>query len=826
MTEIKPHHYRVHLEPNVQTFVVNGVTEIDLESPTPISEVTLNALELAIWRCQVKVGKAFEDIPFHYDPKLQELRLIFPQAIKSPATVKIEHIGHLNDKLVGFYRSKYTVDNQEKYAGVTQFEETHARQAFPCFDHPSKKATFDVEFLIDDHLTGVANTPIRSEEKVEGGRKLVKFETTPKMCAYLLFFGVGEFEIIEDKSERVLQRVITTPGKTKYGKFGLEFSKKVLQFGENYTGVKYPLPKMDQIAVTDFAFGAMENYGAITYRENLLLVYPGVTSKAGLERIAEVIAHEWAHQWFGNLVSPLDWKYLWLNESFATLFGYAITDYYYPEWQIWDQFMWNETNEAFERDSLIETFPIELPGEGEKIKINPATAPIIYNKGASVLQMIRGYLGEDNFKKGIGYFLKKFKFGNANSDDYWRAFDEATGNPISEMMEAWIHQPGYPMIAVVKKGNNIVLKQQRFSFLPTPTDQLWLIPLTLTYFTADGKEHTTKLLFEGETMTLSIPENTVAFKLNPDQTGFYRVRYEHDNLVALKNLVKNKTLSAKDRYGLQNDLYAMVREGTYTIDDYLDFLDAYAQEDAYLPLVDIAKNLIHAHTVLENKRSKIKQIGRQIFAHVLSKLGYEPKEDDLHITSILRSTLLWPSYLFGDKGVIDFATKKFRALTSGKKIHADILATVMRMGAAGDSSAFTWFKKKLESPDTTEQEKIDILRALGNFSDKATIFKALDYTIKNVPLGNQYIPLIFATRNLKSMQDMWQWYRDNLENLEKLHYMHHGYIINGVISFGAFERGAEVKTFFKDYMNRNELVKDTIKMALENLEVNIRMRNV
>jgi tricorn protease interacting factor F2/3 len=824
MVTVNPKHYTVHLELNLENFKVYGIKEIVIEADSAISEVIVNSLDLAIWSCKVQEGDDYVSVPFHYDPKPQELRLVLPKAMEGLVKVKIEHIGHLNDKLVGFYRSKYTHDNQEKYLGVTQFEETHAREAFPCYDHPGKKSTFDIEFVIDENLKGVANTPILSEEKLDGGKKLVKFETTPKMSAYLLFFGVGDFEILEDKSEAVLQRVITTPGKTKYGKFGLEFSKKVLKFGEDYTGVKYPLKKMDQIAVPDFAFGAMENYGAITYRENLLLVYPGITSKAGLERIAEVIAHEWAHQWFGNLVSPLDWKYLWLNESFATLFGYAITDHYYPEWQIWDQFMWNETNGAFERDSLIETFPIELPGEGEQIKINPATAPIIYNKGASVLQMIRGYLGEADFKKGIGFFLKKYAFGNANSDDYWSAFDEATGNPISEMMEGWIHHPGYPVLEVIKKGTEVQVKQRRFSFLPNTSDQLWLIPITLIYYTADGKSHTEKALFEGETITLTLPENAVAFKLNPEQTGFYRTSYTKDTLDALGKLVANKTLSPKDRYGLQNDMYAMVREGSYTVDEYLDFLTHYAAEDAYLPLVDIARNLIHAYSVLEPMRDKISVIGRKIFAQVFEKLGYEPKEKDLHITSILRSTLLWPSYLFGDEGVVKFGKQKFEDLKKKREVHADILANVMRMGAAGDKASFDWFVKKFEDPETNEQEKINILRGLGNFSDKETVFKALDYTLEKVPLGNQYIPIIFAIRNLNSNDHVWAWYRKNLSKIEKLHYMHHGYLIAGILEFGAFGKETEVKSFFQEYMVKHKLVKDTIKMGLEQLEVNSLMR--
>jgi len=825
MTEVKPKHYKIHLEPDLKNFKVDGTVEIVIEAGTPVSDITLNAHQLAIWSGEVEQEGKFVQVPIRVDPTHQELLLDLPIEMNGQITIKLVFVAQINETLVGLYRSKYVVGDQEKYIAVSQFEESHARQVFPCFDHPGKKATFDIEYVLDKNLTGIANTPVLEEIELEDGRKLMKFETTPIMASYLLFFGMGEFEFLEDSSKPVLQRVVTTPGKTQYGQFGLEYSIKALQFGEDYTGVKYPLTKMDQIAVPDFAAGAMENYGAITYRENLLLVYPGITSSAGLERVAEVIGHEWAHQWFGNLVTPKDWKYIWLNESIATLFGYAIIDHYHPEWRIWEQFLVGETNGAFERDSLIETFPIELPGEGKQLEINAATAPIIYNKGAAILQMIRGYLGEESFRKGINHFLTKFQFGNASSEDFWQAFDEITDVSVSKMMETWVHQPGYPIIEVSKIGNKVTLTQKRFSYLSHESQQTWIIPITIVSYAHDGSSHSTKVLLQDPIGSVSLPEDVIAFKLNIQQSGFYRIMYTEENLHELGKLVATQILGPQDRFGVQNDLYALVRSGDYSIGEYLDFLDYYKDEDAYLPLMDIASNLLHAYNVVITKRDQIKTIGRRISSHILAKLGYEPQEEEAHTTAILRSTMLWVSFRFDDESVAAFGAKKFQQLQEGKTVHPDILVPVLRIGAAMDSTSYNWIKAKLEAPETGEQEKINMLRAFGSFNDCDSILNALKYSLEKVPPGNRYIPIIFAAGNPIMIDHIWQWYLDHLNALEQLHGSHYEQVIAGVVGLGGLDREEEVKEFFNTYMHEKALAKDAIKMTLERLEINSRLRN-
>ncbi len=823
MVEIFPIHYNIHLEPDLSTFKFNGSTEIHINSTEPVNEIELNVHELAIWKCLLKKDEKDVECSFNVNPQKQTLSINLPEK-ENWINLKIDFVGSINDQLLGLYRSKYIDNGEEKFIAVTQFEEEHARQVFPCFDHPSKKATFDIEYIIDKELSGIANTRIKSETDLENDKKLIKFNTTPKMSSYLLFFGIGDFEYLESSSEAIRYRIATTPGKAQYADYALDFGRKSIEFGEQYTGIKFPIDKLDQIAVPDFAFGAMENYAAITYRENILLVYPGITSKVGVERIAEVIAHEVAHQWFGNLVSPADWKYIWLNESFATLFGYAIADHYHPEWEIWEGFLVGEVDSAFERDSLIETFPIELPGKGEVTKITAATAPIIYSKGGAILQMIQGYLGETKFKKGIQHFLNKYKFECAESSAYWQGIEEATGEPISEMMKTWIYQPGYPLITVQKTGNNLHCEQSRFTFLDISSSEIWIIPLTVSFYQENQLIETKRLVFSEKSIEIPIPDGMTAYKFNYEQTGFYRVKYEKENLHALGNLVKQKILSPRDRYGLHNDLYAFVRSEDYSIDDYLDFMEYYTHEDEYLPLVAMSANLVHAFRVIESRRERISTIGFNTFFKVLEQIGYEPKEKESHKITSLRSSLLLSSYLFNDEGVAEFGLQKFNDYLEGQTVHPDLLSSIMRIGAAQNPSSFPDLLQKLEDGDTPEPEVMNILRAIGSFEDKDLMLKSLDYVVENVPNKNKIFPVIIAARNLFIIDHLWNWFKKNRSKLEKLHPTHFESVISNVVSLAGLENPEQVKKYLEEYVKENEFVKDTVKMTLERLTINSRLR--
>lgn len=824
MQDIIPLHYKIRLEPDLTDFKFEGCVELDMETSSPVEEVVLNILDIVVWSCSVENSEKFWSCSFTTDPKKEELLIHLPKRISGKMTIKIDFQGEINDRMAGFYRSKYTSKGKAKYVAVTQFEESDARRAFPCMDHPSKKATFDVEMVVDKNLAAISNGAVKEEIALKNGKKCVMFEQTPKMSTYLVFFGVGEFEILQDEEDSRV-RVVTLPGMQKYAQFGLDFGRKALHYSESYYKIPYPLTKMDLIAIPDFAFGAMENWGAITFRENLLLYYPDITSRSGEQRICEVIAHEIAHQWFGNLVTPSDWKFLWLNESFATYFGYGIVAHYHPEWDAWEQFLQDMTASAMQRDSLKETFAMEIPG-GEHVVINTSTAPIIYNKGGSILRHIQGYIGDKNFRNGLQRYLKNHEYGCAASHHLWEALEEVSEQPVKQMMISWIEQPGFPIIEAKREGPSLRLKQRRFTYLPDDSDQTWLVPVTIIFVCHSGEmKRLTTLLDEPEKI-IEIEKDVAAYKINDRQTGFYRVKYnDSQNLEQLKKLIEKKSLPAEDRWGLQNDLYSLVRCGENSVDDYLDFLSHYQQEDDFLPLLSIAGNLFHAYMTLDDsQKARISSLAVPWFESILKKIGYQPHPEEKSTISMLRDHLIWEAVQYGSKQTAEFSFEKFTALRQGASIHPDIMKSVMKMGAwSGDSETFDWFDQRFKDSEV-EHERMNILIACGCFRDKEAVRRVLHYVLETVPLHNKFVPVMSMALNRDAKPYLWEWYIENLEQIERFHPVHYERVIASLIPSVGIEKPEEVKAFFSEYRKKKDKFEDVIKMSTEKLEINLLMR--
>jgi aminopeptidase N len=825
MQRVAPKNYRIHLIPDLTNFTFSGSVTLLAEAETAIEELRLNMLDLTIISCAIKAGDHFIDCAFDANNEKEELKILFPQKMQGNIRTRIRYTGQINDKMAGLYRSRYMSHGQTKHIAVTQFEESDARRAFPCMDHPLKKATFDIIMDIDMDQVAISNGLIASESPLANGKKRVTFEKTPKMSTYLVFFGIGEFEFTRDtKDPRV--RVATLPGMKAYAQFGLEFGRKALAFSEAYYGVPYPLTKLDLIAIPDFAFGAMENWGAITFRENLLLHYPQITSKSGEERIREVIAHEIAHQWFGNLVTPSDWKYLWLNESFATYFGYGVVDHYYPHLESWQQFIYGQTGSAMDRDALQKNFAIEIPG-GEHVIINVSTAPIIYSKGGSILRQIEGYIGSDNFQKGLQSYLKTYAYANTASHHLWDSFEKVSNQPVGEMMESWIEQAGFPVISVKKKGTRLELTQRRFTYLPNNSDQTWRVPVTIAFFSSKTQAERLTVLMDGAKHEIEIPNHTQAYKLNDRQTGFYIVNYcDPENLDALGRLVSDRSLTPEDRWGLQSDLFALCKSGKVSIADYLKFLTFYENEDAFLPLISISNNLQYADLVLpEGVKEQISAVVRPWFEKVLENIGYEPAPDEKHSTAHLREQLIWHAALCGAEKITGFALNQFATLMQGQAVHPDLMKSVMQVGAfIRNEQAFEWLDRRFQS-SKIEHERMNILLALGCFKEKALIQKSQQYILDEVPARNQFVPVVAMASNPYAIPLLWNWYVSNLEQIEKFHPMLYERVIAAIVPMAGMERPQEVKAFFEDYMQKTDKAADVIKLSLERLEINLRMRN-
>ncbi|MFC2164092.1 M1 family metallopeptidase [Acidobacteriota bacterium] len=829
MATVKPKHYTLHLEPDLETFVLKGRAEIVLEASEGIDEVILHAVDLAIQECTVRLDNNYEKVEWTQpDKTLHSLTLKIPRKVEGEFHLRVDYTGEINNNMLGFYRSKYTDrDGQEKYIAVTQFEEEEARKAFPCFDQPDMKATFDIEYVIDSNLTGLSNMPVEEEKPLADDKKLVRFERTPVMSTYLLFFGVGDFEILEDPGE-VLLRAITTPGKINLAKEGLAFGRKCVDFFEEHFGTKYPLPKLDFIAVPDFAFGAMENWGAMTFRENLLLVYPGITSRTAMKRLFTVIAHEIVHMWFGDLVSPAHWKYLWLNESFATLYGEFVVDQVYPDWATMDTFLLETTAGAMGRDSLQKTFPVEL---GEEARITASTAPIIYDKGGSVMRMAIAYLG-DSVKAALKDYFDRHAYSTAVSSDLWEAFSRvATDEPIVEMMKSWVKQPGFPLLEVKREGSTVNIRQKRFTYLNDQEyKEEWIIPLSMQIFDDAGNEKVTRHLLSSCEGNLELGEGVRAFKLNHEQTGFFRVKYDKPEWENLGELARNKSLAGIDRYGIQEDLFALVKSGDVALSFYLEFIEKYYEaEDHHLSLRGIIKNCALLNIVLEEgNKGQVDKFGKAFTERALERIGYEPKAGEELAVASLRSSALWSSALFGSRRAINFSREQFvHMVRTGEKIHPDIADAVQRVAAFTDRDALNELTKRFEATES-EQERMTIATALGCVLEE-NMQEALNFALEKMPPALKFIPPYVMSGNPALAPHLWDMFTENQERLEKFHPMHFERILIGIISVGGLSQEKRIKEFFMTYAPESQKsyqthLRESMDMALEMLEVNLKLR--
>ncbi|MBW2605437.1 MAG: M1 family metallopeptidase [Deltaproteobacteria bacterium] len=825
MNVVHPIRYALRLEPDLVHFRFSGQVDIELQSLEPVNRVVLNILELAVWSCKLQTDDKKIPCTFQINPEKEELKIDLPETMSGKFFLTIDYQGWINDKMAGFYRSTFETDGHKRYIAVTQFQESDARRAFPCMDHPSQKAVFDIKMIVDADLVALSNGQTVEEKPLAGGKKQVRFQTTPPMSTYLLFFGVGAFHLADHEADPRV-RSVTLPGRAPYGGFGLEFGRKALEFCETYYQIPYALSKMDLIAVPDFAFGAMENWGAITFRENLILHYPEVTSRSGEMSICNVIAHEIAHQWFGNLVTPSDWKYLWLNESFATYFAYGVVDHYHPKWQVWDQFLLGQTAPAMGRDGLNDTCAIEIPG-GEHVVINTSTAPIIYSKGSSILRVVQGYIGKEDLRKGLQHYLKTFEYKTAASHHLWEALEETSGKPVTALMKSWIEQPGHPIVQAQRNGSDLTLTQKRFTYLENTSGQTWKIPVTLTVYDETGDSRTISILLEETSTRIDLGRACVAYKVNAGQTGFYRSAYlTPEDLTAIGQRVADKDLFPEDRWGLQNDLFAQVQCGSVSIDEYLAFLNYYLDEDAYLPLSSMAGNLFQAHLIFDGPRRKaIRSFGRSMLEKILSAIGYFPADNEILTTSLLRDQILWHAVVYGSNPAAVFAADQFEALLQGGTIHPDILKSVLMAGAlTGGTDTLERLIRRFESCES-EHERIQVLRALGCFRDPDLVKKALTYSLEKVPGRNRFVPMTAAAANPYAIGAMWQWFADHVDSLEALHPLLFERVIAGIVPVSGLSNPEDVNTFFSKYIDQKPHLESVVRMSLERLEINHRMRS-
>ena len=799
-----PERYEIRLTPDLTASTFAGEEIVFLNVQEPVREVVLNVCELTIHSASaISAAGVTTEGKSALDEANERAVLSFSPAL-GPGTWKLRLVfsGILNDKLHGFYRSTYKdAKGQSKILASTQFESTDARRAFPCWDEPAFKAVFQVTLVIDGGLTAISNTGIVRENRLPGtGKKEVVFRDSIKMSTYLVAFIVGEFEGTEPVwVDDTPLRVWSVPGKRHLAKFAQEIGRFSLSFFTRYYGRKYPGDKLDLIAIPDFASGAMENLGAITFRETALLVDENSASRAELERVADVVAHENAHMWFGDLVTMRWWNGLWLNEAFATFMEMLAVDGWKPEWRRWDSFATSRATALFV-DGLKSTRPIEFPVERPEDAAGMFDV-LTYEKGASVLRMLEQYLTPEVFRQGIGLYLRQHEYSNAETTDLWDALEESSRRPVRALMDSWIFQPGYPLITVQEDGKGLNLSQRIFRYLQDEEerDRKWQVPIHLKLGTKNGLQHQWVLLTGAESR-IELPQPPEWVVVNAGGHGFYRVHYAPNLIDRLKNELATN-LTAVERFHLVSDVWATALCGLTPLKDYLDLIRRFQEEPDHNVWTIILGSCHYLYRMLEpGQRPRLHRFICDLTGAMARRLGWAPQTGEEELTSQLRGELLAALGVLGNDGATQAeATRLYRSYTNDKRsvdrnIVPALLSIVAYSGGADDYEEFRSHFKNAQTP----QEEQRYLFALASFRQADLLERTLALTI-NGEVRTQNAPYLMRALlfNTDGRERAWRFLKGHWEEMLR-QYPDNSIVrmCEGITALVAPELEADVRDFF------------------------------
>ena len=836
-----PTRYDLRLEPDLTTATFTGEETVTVTVSEPVTEIWLNAVELTITDVEIARdgGPARRGTASLPDESTERCRLAFDEAIP-PGTwrLRLAFRGTLNDKLRGFYRSTYKdASGATRTLAATQFEATDARRALPCWDEPSFKAVFAATLVIDPALTAVSNTRIVNERR-EGGKKVVAFADTIRMSTYLLAFVVGELDATPPLMVgRTPLRVWAVPEKRRLASFGRESGAASLAFFERYYGLPYPGDKLDLLAIPDFAAGAMENLGAITFRETALLVDEGAATHGELERVADVVAHENAHMWFGDLVTMSWWNGIWLNEAFATFMEMLAVDDWKPAWQRWVTFGVSRAA-AFAVDGLHSTRPIEFPVLAPK-DADAMFDVLTYEKGASVLRMLEQYLGADVFRDGVRDYLRAHAYENTETRDLWTALGRASKQPIPELMDGWIFRPGYPLVSARLEGGQLVLDQRRFTYLPTPLedvpgrttapttdpDQRWHVPIQLRIATKESAEVKRLVLTERETR-VPLPAGFEGVVVNESGHGFYRVRYSPE---LLDRIFRQGTaaLAPIERFGLVNDAWAATLAGLMPVTDYLDLTARFRAERDKNVWTTLVGSFHALNRIVEAPaRAGLAALVRDRIRPAVDDLGWEPRPTDDELIRQLRGDLIRALGTLGDDPAVHARAQELYAAhrRGATAVDPNVLpALIAVLAHVGDASRYDEFLRAFKAA-TTPQEEQRYLYSLVNFRPAALVEATLAKTT-NGEIRTQDAPFVARSMlmTVHGRELAWGFVTVNWDTMDRL-YPKHGLrrLAEGVTGLATPELERSVHAFFRD--RKIDLGGKTLEQYLEQLRVAVTLR--
>lgn len=757
--QFQPAQYGLALNIDRAAMTFSGVVTIrGKKVGRPSQRLTFHQKGLKIIKASViKVGKNGEE---HYEigrinnqNGFDEVRLHSEaQFYPGEYVVTMEFKGDITRPMNGIYPCTFTHAGLEKQLIATQFESHHAREAFPSIDEPEAKATFDLTLVTPSGETVIANTPVK-EQNTDGAVQVTSFETTPRMSTYLLAFVFGEMASLEATTKNgVLVRTFATPDNIKYTKFALDCAVKTLEFYNEYFDIPYPLAKCDFIALPDFASGAMENWGCITFREQALLVDPKNTSLHLKQYVANVVAHELTHQWFGNLVTMRWWTDLWLNESFASWMSYLAVDELFPDWKVWTQFIVDEQSLALKLDALDNTHPIQVEVKHPD-EIRAIFDAISYEKGASVLLMLHDYLGDKDFRDGLRIYLKRHAYDNTDASDLWTAWEEASGKPVKDFMNTWITQSGYPIVQADVAGKTI--SQERF-YLNAAAKKVaatWPIPLLAQGCAAEMLQKASQALQANDD-----------FLLNHNRTSVFRAIYDSAHVDRLATQVAAGKMSELDRLGLLGDAFEAAKAGYGSTVDALKLLEAYRGEDSSVVWDVIAGGIGSIRVVMDDDemRDSLKPFVAELVAKQLHRLGWQENDSDSHFDKLLRPSILGLASYGEIPSVVDEAKRLFADMKMPEDVHPDlrgvVYGTVARLGNTAEFDKMLAMHKN----SANSEERVTLSGALTGFEQPELIARALaqingdDVRLQDAPYW-----LAYSFMNRHARATTWEWMKAN-----------------------------------------------------------------
>ena len=807
---VVPSNYQIHLTPDLEKFTFDGRVEIDLDINESVTSFALNAKELELSSASVTVaGQTFVSGAPSFNEEYETATFTFDAALPTGAAVAtITFTGILNDQLHGFYRSTYTDNNGVTHTiATTQFESHDARKAFPCWDEPAFKATYEVTLVVPAHLAAYSNSAVIRETDLGNNKREVVFDRTMKMSTYLVAFVVGPFESTEEVIVRgVPMRAIYPIGKGHLTEIGMETAIHAIEFFSDYFDIPYPGDKLDLIAIPDFAAGAMENLGLVTFRDTALLVDPKTGAHSDIERVAEVVNHEIAHMWFGDLVTMEWWEGIWLNEAFATFMESICTDHFRPQWQKWVGF--NPARDmAFNVDGLHSTRAIEY----EVISPNDCRGMfdvLTYIKGCAVLRMLEQYLGEETFRDGIRIYLKKHAYGNTVTKDLWSALEESSGQPVGAIMDTWILQGGHPLVKV----ENGTISQSPFSYLP-PQDKsaigsLWQVPVLSREI---GSATINKQLLTSASAPLATSGVAV---VNAGGSGFYRTAYGNTELAAIAAHLTE--LDVLERAVLFSDTWAAVMVGGATLQGLLTLATGLTDldEPSTWSVIGQAIGMID-RIANDEERVELGGVVRRLYQPVLKRLTWNPAAGESEQAGELRGMVIEMLGIYGhDSDVIAEALRRFDA----NEVSGDLARAIVMIAADQHRPGTSAILDERRKNATTPQDEQRYLFALAGIPSEAVALETLEKCLSE--FRSQDAPFLMGAMiaNRSIGEFVWRWITERWGQLTE-HFIPdmHAMMLGGVVTlFKNGDLAREVRAFHESNPLQSRHV--TLIQMLDRLE--------